>query len=255
MTWPAKCTYGTDTLYNCPGPMMKPVVNQTCEVKRCLQEGKEGHCMVDCELEVHAGIYSGKDYGSVWYIDLENNGTYEKLADSKGTGAVWGIAVNKQKVEMKSSRGVGYRGTSDNYWDLITVLNQSLDVHAYGSRKSGQFIYASSNNGGAIWIHDDPPNAAPLTAKFTNLAGNSQTFCSDYFACIQDIAYDGNDYAWVIDGQVHLFISTQRQDSNMGGPMKHIGLISNYPGGNSFGIAFDAFGHVYYAGTVNVLYK
>ena len=31
--------------------------------------------------------------------------------------------------------------------------------------------------------------------------------------------------------------------------MKHIGLISNYPGGNSFGIAFDAFGYVYYAGT------
>ncbi|KAF9375024.1 hypothetical protein CPC16_000945, partial [Podila verticillata] len=103
--------------------------------------------------------------------------------------------------------------------------------------------------GGNIWIHPDAPNgAAPLMAKYTNLAGNARTFCGGYYSYILDIAYDGNDYAWVIDGSGYLFISTLKQDALMGGPMKLIVRISNHPGDYSWGIAFDTFGYVYYGG-------
>ncbi|KAF8942540.1 hypothetical protein BGZ52_012468, partial [Haplosporangium bisporale] len=70
---------GADTLYDCSVASAESAVNQTCLAKRCLQEGKEVHCTVDCEVQVHTGICSGQDDGSGWIFDVENNGAYSKL--------------------------------------------------------------------------------------------------------------------------------------------------------------------------------
>jgi len=195
--------------------------------------------MVDCEVQIHASIYGGTDNGAIFKYDIENNGTYSMLYDVKATGTVWSIAVNKQLTEMKTTGGYVYRGKPNAYWNYTPVLNQGCNLDAYGSRKDGMFINASGSNGGNIWYHPDLPIGEPYSSKFTNLPGNSLIFCSGYDLCILDIAFDGNGYAWVIGSLGDQYISTLKQDLVIGGPMKYIGKIK-YPGGNSWGIAFDA---------------
>lgn len=192
--------------------------------------------MVDCEVQVQVGIYGGKNDGAFFMYDLEKNDTYSVLYDVKSTYTVWSIAVNRQLTEMKASGGTVYRGKPDDYWNKTATLNQGYNLDTYGSLKDGRFVYTSGSMLGSVWIHDDPPTSAPTTANFTNLAANSRTFCNGYYTCILDIAFEGNNYAWSVDGSGYVFISTQKQDKGIGGPVKNIGRIKYYPGGYSWGI-------------------
>ncbi|KAG0331374.1 hypothetical protein BG004_001693 [Podila humilis] len=255
--WPEKCMYGKDTVHHCPDVNMKAPEKDICKPERCFQEGRVARCLVDCEVQIQYGIGGGEDDGAVFIQDVQKFNEYSMLYDADGTGSTWGIAVNRNMTEMKANEGSVYMGNNASYWTKVSALSQTTTLSAYASRQDGSFVYASINRGGNVWYHPDPPTGKPLTAKYTNLAGNAVTFCSSPMNCILDLAFDGNDYAWMISAYGDLYISTTKQDVVLGGSVKYIGKI-NYPGGNVWGIAFDVFGTVYYAGhdsTVGWSYK
>lgn len=59
-------------------------------------------------MQVHSGIYSGQDDGSVWILDVKNNGAYSKLYDTKGAGTAWSIVADNKLTEMKVYGGTVY---------------------------------------------------------------------------------------------------------------------------------------------------
>ncbi|KAF9425160.1 hypothetical protein BGZ94_007784 [Podila epigama] len=256
-TWPAKCKYGNDTIYSCPGPNKEPSVNSTCTENRCIQENKEARCMVDCELRIYAGIYAiaaaGGEDGAIFYYDLEKDMKYVQVHKDNSTGTAWAIGVNRNGTFVKANSGRGYFVTFENQleehpWIPTPTLDTGYAIEAYGTRKNGQFIYANSNLGGTLWTHADPPTTRTSTVKYSDMKGNEQVFCSAHGTCFVDLAYDGNDRMWSISPFGHLFISMEEQTNMQGGLMKYIGKIENELAGYTYGIAFDSFGYVYYGG-------
>ncbi|KAF9579677.1 hypothetical protein BGW38_003967, partial [Lunasporangiospora selenospora] len=253
-TYTRTVTNGEGTSIPCPTAVTitdtingETYTRTVCDADRCQQESNSAICLVDCSLRVQFGIFGGTDNGAIYYIDTEDDFKATRLFESRSTGTVWSIAVNRKETEMKASGGYVYKGQPQDYWLAQSPLDSGNNLDAYGSRKDGTFIYGSASRGGRMWVHAaDSTDRTEYT--FTNNPSNSVKFCSGYYYCILDIALDGDNYAWVNDAYGNLFISEQPQTTEWGGPMKYIGKISYFPGGSVWGIAFDAKGYVYYGG-------
>ena len=147
---------------------------------------------------------------------------------------------------MKSVNYLRYRARPGGSWTAATDPYRT-ETMAYGARQDGMFMFASWLDTGTAYYHNDSTTAVSTAVKYTNLAGNAVAFCGIYVNCFQDLAFDGDDYLWVVDYQYNVFISTTPQTTTLGGPMKLLGKFPG-PAGSAWGIAFDAFGHVYYGG-------
>ncbi|KAG0320663.1 hypothetical protein BGZ99_004382 [Dissophora globulifera] len=184
-------------------------------------------------------------------MNTENNNAMAKLYDANTTGSVWSLAVNKDGLELKSNFGTVSSVTPGTSWQTASALYSSLSIQAYGCRQDGTFIYASTLGGGNTYSHTTLTGAT-VQALFTNLASNKTPFCSlTPESCIYDVALDGYDYAWFLSANCDLYVSTSPQTAVFGGTVKHIGKIRGVPSGAvCWGLAFDGYANVYYAGMV-----
>ncbi|KAI8070042.1 hypothetical protein BC940DRAFT_296812 [Gongronella butleri] len=155
------------------------------------------------------------------------------------------------------SYGNQFRLGNDSTW-LSTGPTRAGVVSAWGSLPDGRFVWASRDiaslpaTKGIAYLHDAQSVVGSEIITYTDDPSNAEPLCNiGGFGlasnCIDDIAFDGNSYAWIVTSKGNLYISTRRQDTSPGGPVKLIGKIPLSPGLGYSGIAFDNEGNVFYS--------
>ncbi|KAF9977668.1 hypothetical protein BGZ75_010246 [Mortierella antarctica] len=210
-------------------PTTRPVVitetindqtmNTTCDPYGCVQQGPTtAMCMIDCQVNLQIGLIYNIFNGTVSNLS-PSTGKTTLLFDSDGTGSINANAGNILQTEYKSNTlGQVFKAQPGGKFIGAPNLNNPTggEWTSLGARQDSNFMMAAAlGNGNAYYFPADSTEPA-IAAVYTDLPGNSVVFCNSKETCFTDLAFD--------DGEP---IASPKV---------------------SVGIAFDAFGNIYYSG-------